>query len=396
MKTTFCITLAAIAAAFSCTSKRDLVKENFDFAEGQTKNLLVEAAPQMPRMPRTVRLDTLETVDVYDWVSGFFPGTLWYLYENSQSDFWRNEAERWTALMEPVQHFSGHHDVGFMMQCSYGNAYRLTHDERYKPILVQAARSLCRRFNPVVGSLKSWEVSTSQAQRGWQFPVIIDNMMNLELLFNATKFSGDSTFYKIAVTHANTTLRNHFRPDHSSYHVVNYDTTTGAAMLYETAQGYANESAWARGQAWGLYGFTMCYRETREPQFLQQAQSIAAFITSNPKIPNDHIPYWDYDAPNVPNEPRDASAAAITASALLQLATLCPDDAATAEGYRQYARSILESLSTPAYRAAAGSNHGFLLLHSVGSIPHNTEIDVPLNYADYYFLEALLLSKKGE
>jgi hypothetical protein len=369
-----------------------LVKENFDFAQEQTKILLGEATPKMPRMPRTVRRDTLVTVNIYDWVSGFFPGTLWYLYENSQSDFWRSEAERWTALMEPVQNYSRHHDVGFMMQCSYGNGLRLTHDKRYEAILVQTARSLCKRFNPTVGCIKSWEVSKSQAARGWQYPVIIDNMMNLELLFNATKISGDSTFYKIAVAHANTTMHNHFRPDYSSYHVVNYDTATGAAFLYETAQGYANESAWARGQAWGLYGFTMCYNETRQPQYLQHAQRIADFITSNKKIPADHIPYWDYDAPKVPDEPRDVSAAAITASALLQLATLTPD-ATTAKGYTQYARSILESLSTPAYRATAGSNHGFLLLHSVGSIPHRSEIDVPLNYADYYFLEALLRLK---
>lgn len=382
----------AVIFVSACQSKPDLVKENFDFAEAQTKVLLAEATPKMPLLPRTVQNGELESTDIYDWVSGFFPGTLWYLYEYTKSDFWKNEAQKWTALLEPIQYFYGHHDIGFMMQCSYGNGYRLTNDPAYKDILVQTARSLANRYNSKVGSIQSWDIKGWQATRGWKFPVIIDNMMNLELLFNATKYSGDSSFYKMAVSHADVTMNNHYRPDYSSYHVVDYDPKTGKARNHHTAQGHAHESAWARGQAWGLYGFTVCYRETGYERFLNQAENIANFIMTNPKIPADLVPYWDYDAPNIPNEPRDVSAASITASALFQLAEVC-SDAQKADSYRQYAHKLLESLSSPAYRAKKGENHGFILMHSVGSIPHGNEIDVPLNYADYYFLEALLKSK---
>jgi len=381
--------LLGVALMVACQSKPNLVKENFDFAERQTKILLAEATPKMPLLPRTVQGDTLECTDIYDWVSGFFPGSLWYLYEYTKNDFWKAEAQKWTALLEPVQHFYGHHDVGFMMQCSYGNGYRLAPNSKYENILIQSARSLCKRYNAKVGSILSWDVKGWQATRGWKFPVIIDNMMNLELLFNAANLSGDIAFFNMAVSHADITLANHYRPNYSCYHVVDFDLNTGKARNHHTAQGYAHESVWARGQAWGLYGFVVCYRETGYERYLNQAENIAHFIMSNPKIPADLVPYWDYDAPNIPNEPRDVSAAAITASALLQLAAICPDTQ-KASSYKIYALKILESLSSPTYRATSGTNHGFLLKHSVGSIPHGNEIDVPLNYADYYFLEALL------
>ncbi len=385
----FLYILFAMVITTACQNKQNLVKENFDFAEKQTKVLLTEATPKMPLLPRTVNNNTLVSTDIYDWVSGFFPGSLWYLYEYTKADFWKGEAEKWTALLEPIQYFYGHHDIGFMMQCSYGNGYRLTKNAGYKDVLINTAKSLSNRYNATVGSIQSWDIKGWQAQRGWMFPVIIDNMMNLELLFNATKLSGDSSFYKMAVSHADVTMNNHYRPDYSSYHVVDYDPATGKARNHHTAQGYAHESAWARGQAWGLYGFTTCYRETGYERFLNQAENIAAFIMNNPKIPTDLVPYWDYNAPNIPNEPRDVSAASITASALLQLAAICPN-AQKAGSYKAYANRILESLSSPAYRAELGKNHGFLLMHSVGSIPHGSEIDTPLNYADYYFLEALL------
>jgi uncharacterized protein YyaL (SSP411 family) len=214
-------------------------------------------------------------------------------------------------------------------------------------------------------------------------------MMNLELLFAATKLTGDSSFYKIAVTHANTTMKNHYRPDNSSYHVVDYDTATGKAKAKQTAQGYSDESAWARGQSWGLYGYTMCYRFTKDKRYLEQAEKIAAFILNHPNMPKDLVPYWDFNAPNIPNEERDASAAAILASGLYELSTYSNNG----KLYKEKANAIVESL-TNNYRSAIGENKGFILLHSTGSRPSNTEVDVPLSYGDYYYLEALLRSKK--
>jgi uncharacterized protein YyaL (SSP411 family) len=216
--------------------------------------------------------------------------------------------------------------------------------------------------------------------------VIIDNMMNLELLFETTKATGDSSFYKIAVTHANTTMKNHFRPDNSSYHVLNYDVTTGAVKEKKTAQGAADASAWARGQAWGLYGYTVCYRATKDVRYLQQAQHIAAFILSHPNLPADKIPFWDFNAPGIPNALRDASAAAIMASAFIELSQYTKGK--EARGYMQVAETMIENLSTSTYKAAPGTNGGFILQHGVGHMPNGTEIDVPLTYGDYYFIEA--------
>jgi unsaturated chondroitin disaccharide hydrolase len=250
---------------------------------------------------------------------------------------------------------------------------------------VQSAKTLSTRFRPVTGTMRSWDHSTDK----WAFPVIIDNMMNLELLFAATQFTGDSSFYKIAVTHANTTMKNHFRPDYSSYHVIEYDTVTGAVVKKNTHQGYAHESAWSRGQAWGLYGYTMCYRFTKDPRYLQQAENIAAFMLNHPNMPTDLVPYWDYNAPNIPNEQRDASAAAVLASGLYELSTYSKN----ARLYKEKADKIISSL-TDHYRAPIGEAHGYILLHSTGSRPSNSEVDVPLSYADYYYLEALLKSKR--
>jgi uncharacterized protein YyaL (SSP411 family) len=275
-----------------------------------------------------------------------------------------------------------------MIQCSFGNGFRLG-EESYKEVIIQAAKSLSTRFRPVAGVFQSWNVDKGwQSERGWECPVIIDNMMNLELLFNATRLSGDSSFYKLAVSHADQTIKSHYRPDYSSYHVVDYSLTDGTVRNRHTAQGYAHESAWARGQAWGIYGFTVCYRETQDPKYLQQAQKAFEFVVHHKNFPADFVPYWDFDAPKIPDEPRDASAAAIMASALYELSGY-----GNGEYYRGWADKIMKSLGSPAYRAKLGENGNFLLMHSVGSIPHGAEIDVPLNYADYYFLEALLRSK---
>ena len=320
------------------------------------------------------------------WCSGFYAGTLLNLYEQGHDEALLAEANRSMDSLAKEQYNTHTHDLGFMMYCSFGNAYRLNPKPEYKQILVNSAKSLSTRFNTKVGCIKSWDSKPSD------FLVIIDNMMNLELLFWATKETGDSSFYKIAVSHANTTMKNHYRADYSSYHVVNYNAQTGEVLQRKTAQGFADESAWARGQVWGLYGFTVMYRETKDKKYLDQAQHIAKFILNNPNLPADKIPYWDFNAPNIPGALRDASAGAIMASALLELCRYA--DKKDAITYFNTAQSIIKTLSSPEYKAAPGTNGGFILKHSVGHLPQKSEVDAPLTYADYYFVEAMARYKQ--
>ena len=329
--------------------------------------------------PRSVREGKVRLTDAKDWTSGFLAGTLWYGYELSGDTILKKEARKYTSLLEPIQFYTGNHDIGFMMCCSYGNALRLAAQAGDDTILVNTAKSLITRYNPDVKAIRSWDFGK------WSYPVIIDNMMNLELLFWASRHTNDTVYKNIAITHANTTLKNHFRQDKSSYHVISYNPENGEVESKGTFQGYADESAWARGQAWGLYGYTLCYRFTKNPEYLEQAKAIAQYIMNHPNTPSDLIPYWDYNAPNIPDAPRDASAAAIIASALLELNTFISDD----KSYFNYAEKILKSLSSDVYLAKKGENNGFILMHSVGHLPADSEIDTPLIYADYYYLEAL-------
>jgi len=362
----------------------------FSDAERQTKLLLQEiikakSANAELVSPRTLDKGELKLVASRDWTSGFFPGELWFLYEYTGNKEWKQQAENFTANIEREKTNGGTHDMGFKVYCSFGTGFRLTNNQHYKEVIIQSAKTLSTRFRPITGTIRSWDHSGDK----WAYPVIIDNMMNLELLFAATQLTGDSSFYKIAVSHATTTMKNHFRPDFSSYHVVGYDTLTGNVVKKSTHQGYADESAWSRGQVWGLYGYTMCYRFTKDKKYLEQAEKIATFILNHPNMPKDLVPYWDFNAPNIPNEERDASAAAALASGLYELSTYSKNG----KLYKDKANKILESL-TNNYRSPIGENKGFILLHSTGSRPSSSEVDVPLNYADYYYLEALLRSKK--
>ena len=382
----FAFTLFSLLA-INAFSQTDVTKA-FVFAQKQTVLMLKEvdsvkadAANTSLTSPRTLETDgKFVMVPSKDWCSGFFPGELWFLYEYTKNEKWKDLAKKFTANIEVEKTNGNTHDMGFKVYNSVGNGYRLTQDPHYKEVIIEAAKTLSTRFNPVVGSIKSWD-----NRKQWKFPVIIDNMLNLELLFEATHITGDSSFYKIAVAHANTAMKNHFRADYSSYHVIDYDTETGKVLHKQTHQGYADESAWARGQAWGLYGYTMCYRETHNKAYLQQAENIAKFIFSNPNLPADLVPYWDYNDPAIPNAPRDASAAAIAASALYELSTYSKN----AKDYRSKADKIVKVLSEK-YQAKTGGSKGFLLLHSTGHKPNNSEIDAPIIYADYYYLEALL------
>ena len=305
-----------------------------------------------------------------DWRSGFFPGSMWYLYELTGDSTLVPLAEKYTEAIAEAQNLTSHHDIGFIINCSYGNGRRFVKSAEYDSVLVQAAKSLCTRFRPDAGVIQSWNTSPGswQASRGWTCPVIIDNMMNLELLFEATKISGDSTFYNVAVAHANTTLKEHFRDNGSCYHVVDYNPANGEVFSRQTGQGYADESAWSRGQAWAIYGYTMCYRETGDQRYLDQAIKTFDFMRNHANATADKIPYWDMDAPDVPNEPRDASAAAVIASALYELSTYPVENPGQ---YKDYADDIMISLSSDEYTAKPGENGRFILKHSTGSIPHN-------------------------
>lgn len=327
--------------------------------------------------PSEDKLGKLRTCDVYDWTSGFFPGSLWLAYELTGDERLLLDAVDYTNKMLPATFYTGTHDLGFMVGCSYGNALRLCPNDSLKTVIIRTADNLASRFNPEIGAIRSWDFGP------WNFPVIIDNMMNLELLFQASKLTGDNKYKDIAIRHADKTMACHFRPDMTSYHVVSYNPD-GSIETRQTFQGRSDESAWARGQAWGVYGYTVCYRETGDKKYLEFAQKIADMIISRVKT-EDHIPLWDYDAPNLPTTPRDASAAAVTSSALFELCGYLPDG----QKYFDYAESILRSLSSPEYLAEPGTNCGFILKHSTGSLAHGSEIDVPLNYADYYYLESL-------
>lgn len=325
------------------------------------------------------------------WTSGFFPASLWYLYGHYRQTSLLDLARIKSRAVEPEKLNISDHDIGFKIYCPFGNALRITGDSSLVPVIITAAQSLCKRFDPNVGLIRSW----GRIDDMKEYIVIIDNMMNLELLFAATRLTGDSGFYKVAISQADNTLKHHFRQNGSSYHLVVYDPVTGDVQTKRTAQGHANESSWARGQAWGLYGYTVCYRETGDKKYLQQAKRIAQFILDHPRLPADKIPYWDFDSPSIPGTYRDASAAAIMASALLELSDYV--NGSDKKKYIQAVNTILQALSSPAYRTAFGESHNFLLKHSVGHFPAKSEIDTPLSYADYYYIEAMLrwLSRFG-
>jgi unsaturated chondroitin disaccharide hydrolase len=365
----------------------EMIANDFKVAAAQYQLLLAKTQDK-PGFPRTVDKGEVKMVGVRDWTIGFFPGSLWYLAEATGDNKWRAAAITQTAKTESAKFDYSQHDLGFMLYCGYGNGLRLGGDASYRDVLITGANTLITRFNPAVGSIQSWDIPKG---RDWKFPVIVDNMMNLELLMWASRATGEPRYRAVAVAHANTTLKHHFRPDGSSYHLVDYDPANGQVRTRVTVQGNADSSAWARGQSWGLYGYTMMYRETRDPAYLRQAQKIAAFLMNHPRMPVDKIPYWDFDDAAIPDAPRDSSAAAIMSSALLELSDFV--DPESARRYRAFATQQLRSLSSPAYLAAPGENGGFLLMHATGHKPAGWEIDVPINYGDYYFLEALLRLK---
>lgn len=394
-KLLFLLSLGLLFASCSRQETMEALTERvFERASAQfallDANLDAAAAENAGQLcPRYADADgKLVTSSIWWWCSGFYPGSLWLVYEYTGDEAVKALAEKHTEVLDSIQFRTNDHDVGFQLNCSYGNGFRLTGNPAYKEVLCNGARSLATRFNPAVGCTRSWDPAPDHIA-AWKFPVIIDNMMNMELLLNAAELSGEDSLRLVAETHAMTTMKNHYRPDGSSFHLVDYDPETGDVLVQQTVQGFADGSAWARGQAWGLYGFTMMYQYTGGKQYLDHAVKIADYLL--PRLPEDGVPYWDFDSDRIPDDLRDASAGAIMASALVQLSRYVPEGK-SAE-YLSVAERIIRTLASEKYLSAPGEESGFLLKHSVGNKPGGVEVDVPLTYSDYYFLEALLRYK---
>ena len=389
------INLLIIIILSSCTSK----KKNKSFSMDGMLNYAVEKTrttmtglTDADSLPRNIYPDQKEwnKVGIHDWTSGFWPGILWYAYEASGDSAILEQAQRFTLPLKgvldvPVEN----HDLGFMLYCSFGNGLRLTQNKDYHDFLLVAADSLATLYNPKVGTILSWP--SMRKKMNWPHNTIIDNMINLELLFWAAKNGGNSSLYNIAFTHAKTCMTTLIRPDYTTYHVAVFDTLDGSFIKGVTHQGYADDSQWTRGQGWGIYGYSMCYRETGNEDFLITAQKLAdKFIEM---MPEDVVPYWDFNDPNIPNAPKDASAAAVAASGMLELSTFMKDEADKAK-YKNAAVALLTKLSSDKYLSK--DTNQAMLLHSTGQKPAALEIDVSIIYADYYYLEALLRLKKIE
>ena len=406
MKLFFVSLLICLASCQNLSKKKNIKEESklsakvysFDL-DKEIKNCEAQLNQAVPKLtdltkhPRLIETNETEWKEIPNgrlvWTSGFYPGILWYMYDLSKDDKWKKEAIKRTEVFEDFKTITEHHDIGFMMFPAYGNGYILGDKKEYKDILLTSAQSLASRYNPNVGTIRSW--SNKMHPRWQQHITIIDNMLNLELLFWAAKNGGSKEYYDIAVKHAETTMANHFRPDYTSWHVIEYDSISGKVLNRHTKQGYADDSRWSRGQAWGIYGYTMVYRETGDKKFLDFAVKITDKYLE--LLPEDYIPHWDFDVPNKETEERDASAAAVVASGLLELSTLV-EDKNKQEQYFDAAMRMLESLSSEAY-SGVGKADSFLL-HSTGAKSLGHEIDVALIYADYYYIEALDRLKKME
>lgn len=387
------IFLAVSVITFSCKKEdqmHKLVNDSFEIIRSQATGMAMYLNDKEGRLPRSYNKekDEIITSDSDWWCSGFFPGLLWYVYEYTGDESIREWAEKYTARVEGQKYHTRNHDIGFQINCSFGNGYRLTGREDYSEVMKLAGRTALLRYNPALGLIRSWDSNPPK----WQYAVIIDNMMNLELLMWNFHNTGDSIFYEVAVSHADKTLEHHFRPDNSSYHVVSYDTVSGLPHIKQTHQGAFDESIWARGNAWGLYGFVMMYRETGLQRYLDKSIAIANLMIDHKNMPSDGIPYWDYLAPEIPETSRDASAGAIMASALIELSTFTEGN--MNKKFLSFAEKQLKTLASAEYLAKPGTNGFFILKNSVGHLPGNSEVDVPLTYTDYYFTEALLRYKK--
>ena len=390
--------LAVVLGFCMCTHKPSGtldVNKALDYCAKQTQRTLTElktdSGIDYTMMPRNIMADeqhwNCRKATKEEWCAGFWPGVLWYDYEYTKDKQVLEEAENFTHSLKFLSHIPAYdHDLGFLVFCSYGNGYRLTKNPAYKQVILDTADTLATLFNPIVGTILSWPREVEP--RNWPHNTIMDNMINLEMLFWAAKNGGNPYLYDIAVSHADKTMKSQFRPDYTSYHVAVYDTITGNLIKGVTHQGYADSTMWARGQAWAIYGYTVVYRETKDPKYLDFVQKVTDVYLD--RLPEDKVPYWDFDDPSIPNAPRDASAGAVVASALLELSTYLPNG--TGKRYKDAAIEMLTSLSSDSYQS--GESKPSFLLHSVGHWPNHSEIDASIIYADYYYIEALLRLKR--
>lgn len=392
-KTIFFVLTIALTIVLISSQKKEQkpfnIERNLDYCVAQANKTLA-VLPDYLAIPRNVASGSKDwnMVGYKDWTSGFWPGILWYLYEYTGDTMWKEKADHYTRFLTPLSVSPAlDHDLGFQVYSSFGNGFRLTKNQEYKNVILKASDTLSTLFNPKVGTILSWPEMVKKMN--WPHNTIIDNMINLEMLFEASKNGGNKSLYDMAVKHAETTMKNQFRKDYSVYHVVVYDTVTGEKIKAVTHQGFGNETMWARGQAWAIYGYTMVYRETKDPKFLDFAQKVTKVYLD--RLPKDLIPYWDFDAPNLLSQPRDASAAAIVASALIELSTYTKNKT-LAKTYLDKAEGMLVELSSKRYQS--GKVNSAFLLHSTGHYPNKTEIDYSIIYADYYYIEALLRLKK--
>lgn len=385
------LSLIMLIFLLSCNSKVNNLSvdagKELDYCSKQIRKSLsnIDDTTKVPRNILPGQSDwNLVPVSIEEWTAGFWPGVLWYNYEHEQTDELLEAARYYTELLEPLTKLPAYdHDLGFQIFCSYGNGYRLTGNEAYKQIVLNAADTLATLFNPKIGTILSWPREVDNG-RFAPYNTIMDNMINLEMLYWAAKNGGSSALADIATKHAETTMKYHFREDGSNYHVALYDTLTGDFIKGLTHQGFADHTMWARGQAWAIYGYTFVYRETRDKKFLRFAEKVTDLYLE--RLPDDYIPFWDFDAPNIPFEPKDASSAAIVASALLELSQLEDNDDKASE-YFEVAIRILNELSSVRYQSR--NNNDAFLMHSTGHWPNNSEVDAAINYADYYYIEAL-------
>lgn len=385
-----CIGMMGVCLLFSCQKSPAFeVEKSLDYCVTQVERSLNQLKPyDYTRAPRNILSGeqhwNLRPVAIEEWCAGFWPGVLWYTYEYAQDSTILEQARNYTNSLAFIADGPVYdHDLGFLMFCSFGNGYRLTQDPAYKDVIIKSAHLLMDLYNPVVGTMLSWPREV--ANNGWPHNTIIDNMINLEMMFWAANHGGDSNLIEIAKNHADKTMQYHFRPDHTCYHVAVYDTSNGRFIKGVTHQGYSDNSMWARGQAWAIYGYTVMYRETQDPKYLDFVQKVAKAYLD--RLPEDYVPYWDFDDPLIPQAPRDASAAAITASALIELSKLVPEQEQS-QLYFEAAERMLRSLSKEPYQSGA-ENESFLK-HSTGHKPGGSEVDASIIYADYYYIEALL------
>lgn len=363
--------------AFNCDSLLDICVE-----KAMRTACYADAASGCPRSIQKGESEW-SMASFTDWTAGFYPGILWYAYEYSDNPEMRKYAEAFTESLMPYLANIGNHDLGIMTVASAGHAWRLAGEEKYRKAILDAAENLSLLYNPAVGTINSWPYMKDDM--GWPHNTIIDNMINIELLFLASEISGDDRYCRMAVNHAETTMKNHFRKDGSTYHVLVYDDKTGEVIKKITHQGYSDDSMWARGQAWAIYGFSMAYKKSGDKRFLRTAVKAADVFWE--KIPDDFVPCWDFDDPEIPDAPKDASAAAIAAAGMIEIAALT-NKPEQGRRYLRQAVKILESLSSPEY--SGGDASDALILHCTGHKPHGYEIDSSIIYGDYYYVEALM------